>query len=588
MSGPFHVRFNKGHKTLNGKNQVVRLKVNGKDVNILMKLGSAGEAFFIERTREKVLKPYRTSPISSPIISPVTLPEADLTAISDLQLNPLALPERETCLMSNNAVISSIELTQASSYTESEKEINKIILGLVSDQNSSVNESSESAVNSNIKYSYVNNPTAASETPERISSASSSEIVDISGSSDGTVDDSSKAKPPVSSSWTWSWGEIPVKAKSKSAGDLTIQEISRSSLFNNNLNQVPSDHLKSISLFQTADSIASSNDVNLPSNQPVSKPYKAFKSSSSLLTYNIDNAKRSHLNIFPSPMKMEESLSSGDNLSNSVPAGLPAGLTIANQDAMSYYITTVADDPMNYDIVSSTVDVPQLTNTMPTCKSSNSVDAWMSLDVDQNQDLSHPSDCTNIPIIEYNTVMQQSKYSDSISICDADADFNSLGATNVTNSVLQHSSTLLLLAGVTLDSPSYHNVIDLQPTVYGAESKPQNIPGLNFELNQDENSESSKKSSQSTDIPLTDYVNHSHTSTAYNQIAQNAKRDTLEAAHGSKADTLQKDRMFLLDEEIDGGTDVADEYVSLQDIPLDEILPGPAGGDLYESDTGIN
>lgn len=39
----------------------------------------------------------------------------------------------------------------------------------------------------------------------------------------------------------------------------------------------------------------------------------------------------------------------------------------------------------------------------------------------------------------------------------------------------------------------------------------------------------------------------------------------------------------LLPKDEEGGTDA--EFVSLQDIPLDEISPGPAGGDLYESDT---
>ena len=56
--GPFHVKFDKistnsksAPKERTGK--IVKLKVNAQDANISMKLGRAGEAFFVERTREK-------------------------------------------------------------------------------------------------------------------------------------------------------------------------------------------------------------------------------------------------------------------------------------------------------------------------------------------------------------------------------------------------------------------------------------------------------------------------------------------------------------------------------------------------------
>src|SRR3569623_2119811 len=66
--GPFHARLNIAKLPIDKR--VVCLKINDKDVKINMKLGTAGEAFFIERTKEKVLKAYRTSPISSPVLSP--------------------------------------------------------------------------------------------------------------------------------------------------------------------------------------------------------------------------------------------------------------------------------------------------------------------------------------------------------------------------------------------------------------------------------------------------------------------------------------------------------------------------------------
>lgn len=85
--GPFHVRMNKGAKR--GDKRVIHLKVNKQDPQLFMKLGGAGEAFFIERTKEKVLRPYRTSPIASPVHSPIDTAQSD-NIVNDLP--PLALP----------------------------------------------------------------------------------------------------------------------------------------------------------------------------------------------------------------------------------------------------------------------------------------------------------------------------------------------------------------------------------------------------------------------------------------------------------------------------------------------------------------
>lgn len=75
---PFHVKLNKGSK--HGDRKVVKLRVNGVEAKLSMKLGPAGEAFFVERTRERVQKEYRTSPPMSPINS--TSPYANNTVPS--------------------------------------------------------------------------------------------------------------------------------------------------------------------------------------------------------------------------------------------------------------------------------------------------------------------------------------------------------------------------------------------------------------------------------------------------------------------------------------------------------------------------
>ncbi|CAM9647090.1 unnamed protein product [Scytosiphon promiscuus] len=63
---PFHVRFSKLHTT-NSKERVIQLRVNGRVVPLCMKLGAAGEAFFVERVHNPLRRDLATSPLSSPL-----------------------------------------------------------------------------------------------------------------------------------------------------------------------------------------------------------------------------------------------------------------------------------------------------------------------------------------------------------------------------------------------------------------------------------------------------------------------------------------------------------------------------------------
>eukprot|EP00752_Nemacystus_decipiens_P002350 g2220.t1 len=63
---PFHVRFAKVHTT-SSKERVIRLRVNGRIVPLCMKLGVAGEAFFVERVHNPLRRDLVTSPLSSPL-----------------------------------------------------------------------------------------------------------------------------------------------------------------------------------------------------------------------------------------------------------------------------------------------------------------------------------------------------------------------------------------------------------------------------------------------------------------------------------------------------------------------------------------
>eukprot|EP00696_Hemimastix_kukwesjijk_P006710 gnl/Hemi2/18501_TR6115_c0_g1_i2.p1 gnl/Hemi2/18501_TR6115_c0_g1~~gnl/Hemi2/18501_TR6115_c0_g1_i2.p1 ORF type:complete len:223 (+),score=56.31 gnl/Hemi2/18501_TR6115_c0_g1_i2:236-904(+) len=61
---PFHVRFGK-LQLLRSREKVVSIAVNGRPADLRMKLGSAGEAFFVIESEEPVVGPMATSPIPS-------------------------------------------------------------------------------------------------------------------------------------------------------------------------------------------------------------------------------------------------------------------------------------------------------------------------------------------------------------------------------------------------------------------------------------------------------------------------------------------------------------------------------------------
>eukprot|EP01135_Chromosphaera_perkinsii_P010187 Nk52_evm53s2039 gene=Nk52_evmTU53s2039 len=64
-TSPFHVRFGK-MSIFASKEKVVGIEVNGEPTDLFMKLGEAGEAFFVLESAEKVPKELLTSPLASP------------------------------------------------------------------------------------------------------------------------------------------------------------------------------------------------------------------------------------------------------------------------------------------------------------------------------------------------------------------------------------------------------------------------------------------------------------------------------------------------------------------------------------------
>ena len=53
-ASPFHARFGKNLRVMKTENKLVQLWINDVQTNILMKLGPAGEAYFVQATFEKI------------------------------------------------------------------------------------------------------------------------------------------------------------------------------------------------------------------------------------------------------------------------------------------------------------------------------------------------------------------------------------------------------------------------------------------------------------------------------------------------------------------------------------------------------
>lgn len=68
LSSPFHVRFGK-LGVLRSREKVVDIEINGDPVDIHMKLGESGEAFFVSEAMDGLTMPYHlaTSPIPPPL-----------------------------------------------------------------------------------------------------------------------------------------------------------------------------------------------------------------------------------------------------------------------------------------------------------------------------------------------------------------------------------------------------------------------------------------------------------------------------------------------------------------------------------------
>ena len=71
-ASPFHVRFGK-FKIMKPEDKIINVFANGQDTGLRMKLGKAGEAYFVHET-EEIWSTDETSPIMSPKFKPQLSP----------------------------------------------------------------------------------------------------------------------------------------------------------------------------------------------------------------------------------------------------------------------------------------------------------------------------------------------------------------------------------------------------------------------------------------------------------------------------------------------------------------------------------
>lgn len=87
---PFHVRFGK-FSLLRPYEKKVEFKVNGVKQNYSMKLGEGGEAFFVFETSDSIPQSLQTSPLASPVSSPLLPAENSSTSSSLKEPEPFEL-----------------------------------------------------------------------------------------------------------------------------------------------------------------------------------------------------------------------------------------------------------------------------------------------------------------------------------------------------------------------------------------------------------------------------------------------------------------------------------------------------------------
>lgn len=171
-SSPFHIRFGK-LKLFRPQDNTVDIHVNGKLIpDIKMKVGDAGEAFFVIETEEPVPYNLSTSPLTS----------AKPSSIPFSMIEPLSLSDKDDQTTNSYRQIQSLSISKS--------------------WEPSLHVSDSEYEDS--KHGMLSRTAQTSDTlpMERISNAQSDSELDVSYQ---------RSISQKSSSWSWGWGTLPTK-----------------------------------------------------------------------------------------------------------------------------------------------------------------------------------------------------------------------------------------------------------------------------------------------------------------------------------------------------------------------------------------
>eukprot|EP01039_Chlorochromonas_danica_P000059 gene59-63_t len=205
---PFHVKL--GTTCKKGDKKVVKLKVDGREVNVLMRLGPAGEAFFLKRTKMVEKKDGQGLPDEPPQV------ETESSAILSV-LDPLLPPpteeakQRRRSLSEGHTLSSPVIGSGPASHAQ----------GFSGRRDRSVSDMSryESFVPSgeivieecDVKKEYLVDRKESQVDITTISTINT-EITLPENEASSLIDQMAKAPPEQS--WIWRWGYLPVKSAS--------------------------------------------------------------------------------------------------------------------------------------------------------------------------------------------------------------------------------------------------------------------------------------------------------------------------------------------------------------------------------------
>ena len=195
---PFHVRLPPpvGRKS-GGSSNVVKLKVNGNEVKLRMKIGPAGEAFFVQKTDEKVVRAHRTSPptSSSPHTASSTPPAVADAGDTKRGATEATADESPSSAARRTRSLSANDILEIKSYKH-----NSTCTGSPSPRTIDATPLSATRKTS---------PRSALLEPQRARSNSASQPAPAEGPSSSP----STSSFPTPSVWTWVWGDLPKKHK---------------------------------------------------------------------------------------------------------------------------------------------------------------------------------------------------------------------------------------------------------------------------------------------------------------------------------------------------------------------------------------